>query len=1065
MPSSGAYRSRRHHWLSSASLVGIAAILASSPAFAQDENADEAVSEVVITGSRTIRDGSQAPTPVAVVSVEQLQAATPKNLGEALQALPALRGTSSSNSTNQSARINFTGTFLNLRNLGPQRTLVLLDGRRVAPASSEGTVNFNNLPQSLIKRVDIVTGGASAAYGSDAVAGVVNVILDDEFKGLKGLVQGGIGDTGDVGNYKAELTAGGDLLDGRLRWVASGGVSRANRQSSLQGKDWIRNGRYESMRTFQFVANTPGSVPQITVPVANGGLAAYYNTEGLVRINYPGGLITTASNSALVNTAFNLSAKTNYSTAGVPGVQGQGYKFLPNGEGSPYDTGILSTTIQQKGGDGIPTMLGATALLETSQAFGRVTFDVTDRLTLYSEGAFSFAHNNFFLAINAIVTGANSLAIFEDNYYLQRTTPDAYARLTGITRTTANATAYDAWAGVGGTCPVLAQNAATPIRCFRMGKIFTDIPQVYGDIGTDSFNWTTGFNLEISDAWRASGYYNRGYTLTTIMTPGSQYLQRMYAAVDTIANPATATATLTPVAGVAAGAPVCRILAGNNVSAAIKAKYAGCKPANMFGVGNVDPASYEWFLQSPKFDIEIEQEVYAADIAGEPFQLPAGPLAVALGLEHRVLSTKLIGGEPLSNEIRQADSIRGYPPGNVGQEGVFSFTNQSGYGGESVVNEAYVEVNVPVIKDLPLIADLGLNGAYRYTDYSSSGPVKTWKVGVSYKPVESLRFRGTLSHDIRAPAISELFQGNVTAGFPFNDIAQTPPVTNAPNAPRTVARGNPNLVPEEADTLTYGVVFTPTWIPGLTVSLDYYDITIEDSIVLQNGNDPIVDCVTFRIQAGCDAIRREGGQATPLGGSSGPLNNIQTVVVTFLNQAVFQTQGWDVEMSYRRGFEAIPGFFTLRTIWGYVDENYVINRSGDLKVNQAGDVAVNSNAGSNPRFRASTVLSWENAGFMAQVTQRFTSSAKGANYLSIPTVPFVEGVNIDNNRVPSYQLWDLFFRYQFGENQNYEAFLSINNALDKEPPLRTAWSGVYITNNALYDTVGRTYVTGLKFRF
>ena len=183
------------HWLGSASVV--AAIMlggGAGPALAQESE----IGEVVVTGSRTARDGSQAPTPVTVMGFDELERSSPRNIVEGLTSLPAFRGSTSTNTPALSTANNNTGSFLNLRALGAQRTLVLLDGRRVAPASNNGATNFNLLPQSLISRVDVVTGGASAAYGSDAVAGVVNVVLQTDFEGLKGTVQGGISSHNDV---------------------------------------------------------------------------------------------------------------------------------------------------------------------------------------------------------------------------------------------------------------------------------------------------------------------------------------------------------------------------------------------------------------------------------------------------------------------------------------------------------------------------------------------------------------------------------------------------------------------------------------------------------------------------------------------------------------------------------------------------------------------------------------------------------------------------------------------------------------------------------------------------
>jgi len=1026
-------------WLRGTALAALGLWVA-APAMAQEEA--EAVSEVVITGSRTIRDGSTAPTPVAVLSIEQLQNASPRNIAEGLAALPALRGSLGNSTVNNAASRNYVGSFMNLRSQGVSRTLTLLDGRRFTPTSVDGSVNFNMMPQSLIKRVDIVTGGASAAYGSDAMTGVVNVILDTDFTGLKGLVQGGISDKGDTGNYKAELSWGARLFDDRLHVLASLGHNRINGMYHLDDRTWARRWAYRLAST---------------VPVSpSRGL----NAEDVHHVVYPGGLIVSGGNWPLVNAAFGVSAKTATN-------QGQGYKFLLDGNGgvvgSPYNVGTVQTPQFQIGGDGTNYIGSGQAMLEDDNAFGRLTFDLTDKTQIFAEAAVSQTQNVYaatasyiqytstaaasFNAANGQYSGAGggvAYTIFEDNPFIPA---DARARLTSIVPgaviggTAVTQAAYDQFRNFCATqadATVTVAPGATPVRCFKMGASERGLPQHFANINSEASNVTVGFKTEIFGDYRLSAYHQRGTSDSTIQGRNAYAIDKLYAAVDAIANPATG-----GVPGVAAGTPVCRVLITG--TAAQKARFAGCAAYNPFGFARGSSEAFNYFIQKPDFSFLLEQNTTAIDFAGEPFDLPAGPLAFAIGAEHRELKVDFDAEPQL--ELRAANGVRGFPISHIGVQGLFNSSNQQSYSGASKVDEAYAEVNLPLLKDMFLAADLSLNAAARYTDYSLSGAVKTWKVGVSYKPVESVRFRGTLSHDIRAPSVGELFQGNVTAGKNVIDTIILPGATSAIGESRVsgIQRGNSSLKPETANTTSFGVIFTPTWIPGLTVSLDYFNIDISDAILNPDVQDILNQCVAGSAVS-CSYIHRA------------PTGLIQTIETPFQNLQQAQTSGTDMEVSYRRDLGFMPGSISFRTILGYIIDQ-TTTFPGNPPVSSAGEVAQSSNhASSNPRLRTVTAIGYENGPVRIDATNRYTSHARAENAL-------VEGVTTDINRVNSYSLWDLSGRYKFGEGENLEAFLSINNLFDVDPPRYSSYSLVFGTNPALYDTIGRSYVTGLKFRF
>jgi iron complex outermembrane receptor protein len=357
--------------------TAVYAALVSGRALAQEPTQASAqdtapIQEIVVTGSRVVRDGSQAPTPVTVVSAEQLDVASPGPIGVALNQLPEFRGSVGPQTGGVSSTGPNSGSFLNLRNLGAGRTLVLLDDRRAAPSAILGTTDTNLLPQELVKRVDIVTGGASAAYGSDAVSGVVNFILDTDFQGLKGSLQGGTSTHNDAGSGKFTLTGGTNFAGGRGHVVFS---------SSYYDSSGIN----ETDRTWS--NEKWGLLPGTTNPK--------------LLIHSPNVVIGSAtSGGVIVSPPF----------AGV--------QFGPGGVLMPYNRGTNNTFLNQIGGDGAWPYTNLLANLTTKSFFTHVKYDVTSSLEVFGEAAFAEAHNNYMQVQQYSIVGLNGLTLFSGNPYI-----------------------------------------------------------------------------------------------------------------------------------------------------------------------------------------------------------------------------------------------------------------------------------------------------------------------------------------------------------------------------------------------------------------------------------------------------------------------------------------------------------------------------------------------------------------------------------------------------------------------------------------------------------------------
>ncbi|HEY4365750.1 MAG TPA: TonB-dependent receptor [Steroidobacteraceae bacterium] len=941
-----------------ATLVTIQPVYAQSESKGSDSTAkpnSPLVDEVVVTGSRVVRDGYQAPTPVTVIGTEQLQQAPSQHISDFVNRLPAFAGGMSTTSGgNEISTGRQSQNNLNLRGLDVFRTLVLLDGHRIVSGDVNGAVNINDLPQSLINRVDVITGGASAAYGSDALAGVVNFGIDKEFTGVKGELQGGVSTHGDNDSYKVNLTAGTAFGGGRGHVIVSGEFAR---NEGVFGATASRDWGFDTVHILANPAYNPAtgatSVPQFIIRGQASTLLAT-----------PGGIIT--------------------------GGPLRGTDFGPDGAPRKYQYGSLTNSQFNVGGDWRYSDVNyynqsLANRLQRENAFARISYDITDDINVF----FNFIQSDSTgYARSKLDDSLNNITISADNPYLD---------------------------------PSIAATMATQgLPSFSMGSFNLDMPFITTNNTRRMYSYAGGAEGRFTvfgDSWKWDVFAQQGISDSDI---NGRVMNRnnFKQAVDSVRT--------------ADGQIVCRV----NSDASTANDIPGCVPWNPFGWGQNGPAAIAFSKGLAHLSQENKESVATAGVSGEPFSSWAGPVSIATGIEWR---KEEVSGTPDALSLQSA-----YSAGN------FKGTN-----GSYSVTEGYFETVVPLAKDMRWARSLDFNGAVRATDYSTSGYVTTWKAGLTYNPIDDVRFRVTRSRDIRAPNLGELFAagtGGQSPGVldPFHNNAPLPTFLN-----QTI--GNPDLLPEKADTTGFGVVYQPSYLSGFSISADYYDIDVKGAIDTVSTQDTLNRCFLGQ-QAMCDLITRdENGQITFV--TSRPFN-----------LATLHQRGLDIEASYSTHLDSLisslRGDLTLRALGTHV---YFSKR--DDGVNPVQDLA-GDNSGTGPlksRWLYSATYTLDPI-TVSWTGRSLSSGHYGPNYVQCSAncpVSIPSAQTIDYNYISGRFYHDLSISYdlQSSGGTSAQVYLNITNLLDTQPPpVANAQYWYMPTNPQIYDTLGRAFFAGVRFK-
>jgi outer membrane receptor protein involved in Fe transport len=983
--------------------LAIAGIGASDP---QRVLAAEEVEEVIVSGSRLASSsGFTTPTPVTTLGEDEIERLNITNIGAGISQLPAFRP-SNNPTTNGWGSFNVGAQIVNLRGLGVNRNLVLVDNRRFAPVTREGTVDLNLIPSGLVQRTDVVTGGASAAYGSDAIAGAVNVILNKTLTGLKGQVDYGQSQEGDGENYHLSLAGGADFLDGRGHVVIGGEYDNQKGIGDCYTRDWCEGG---SVITNSGVGALAGAPAFVRTPTGGGFFAN------------PGGVVAILNN----NTAATLPIRNLFGTGGV--------SFNSSGDPIPYNLGKPASGNNAANGDVFPSMTTAQLLVpvERHTVFSHADFDINDSLRGFLEGSFGRVSGD---VLQSRYFGA-PIAVYNDNPFvpaqIRALLPPVSATPSG---TRPSASAFN--------LAVLGQrqgNSASEVQTYRV---------------------TFGLDGQINDSWSWDAYYQYADTerdqsvRNNMVTGSSRVINRPGS--GGVSNPdsnaywAWANDPVYDPADAATPAAQRRIVCRATLSpdAALRTAASGCAPFNPFGEGRASQAALDYVYRTLEENIQIDQHVAAANLQGTVAELWAGDLAMATGIEFRRDSTALVH-DKLSTSFAYFQ--------NFGAD----------YNAEQDVSEAYIEAELPLLKDMPLAKGLNLNAAARRTSYDISGfggfnqsassnkiYATSWKLGLLWDPLDWLRFRVTRSRDIRAPNFNDLFQASASS---FTAVTNRFVAGNPAQFPAGLAGGNPVLDAERSITSTVGLILQPNegWLSGVRFSADYYDINVDGYIGTPGGAQNIVDrCFAFSEQLTCDLI------------VFGPNNSLAEIRNVNVNLQWLRTRGIDMELSYSFDLgsliPSVPGEISTRFLATRVMEN-ATNLFGVIT-----DRAGETGGAGMPEWLSTVMLTYSNENFSTTLSGRYIDSGKfNALWIGPDDAGYAvtKPLTINDNSVDSAFYLNLSASYNlsaFGEGE-MQVFGTVANLLGEEPP--SAPSTTYPTNPVYFDQIGRTFRVGMRFSF
>ncbi|TGE76897.1 TonB-dependent receptor [Pseudoalteromonas sp. KS88] len=953
--------------------VLVTGAIGASSVFAQSTADAKPVERIQVTGSKIKRFNLTSPTPVTVISGVEMENQGITNVNDLLAEMPqATVGLSPETTTNTIYASGLNTT--DLRGLGSARTLVLVNGRRFVPGSVGDTaVDLNNIPTTMIERIEIATGGAAAVYGADAVAGVVNIITKKSMDGIEL----------DVSTVRPEQSGGeqnnfsitGGMEGDKLSFIASFNYTE-NKSYGKLSRDFYRN----PVNSYANPANTSGDdgIPSRVVLGQPTGLAYY--SEG-------GDFFT---KDAFVDN----------------GYDNHHYTFDANGNLKPFDYGLGRIPNPGVGRD-------ATSYFQNGQNQG--------------DGVFGHGYKDYFQTpLERMIASAYGTYELNDDHAL--TFDFTYSKTDATTESSPaffrHTIRRDNAFIKSDMAKVMDDNELTSVTLRQANE------NLWGDRAYNQerevFRTSIGAEGILNDDWGYSAYAQFGRIEQDTLWTGEVLTQNLANSIDAVEYQ---------------GNVVC---AKRNADGEVIGAVEGCTPFNTMGATSATQAQLDYIATDATRFAKHDQAVFAVTVDGALFELPAGYVAAAFTAEHRRESATITPSENM-------------------EKGLIFGNSSSPMDGEIDVNELSAEISIPLLEETFLTTDLTLETAFRYMDYSVTGEDNAWKIALNWGVTDELRVRLNRSKSVRAPNLGDLFTPNsktfssgradvcradsiAESGSKYKDnVIKNCQAAGLPQGwmpseewlaggslPGYI-QGNQNLKNETSNDYTIGVIYTPEFIEGLDLTLDYWSFEIDDAIEYY-GRDNVKLCYesTSLDNLFCNNVERDS--------KTGEITNFYNRPI---NAATVAIKGIDVESAYRT--ELFSGDLALKLTATYLieDNNNSTGRAEDFRT----DVGETASPRWKGRFNA--VYSHDDSAYV--LTMNYRHATVNDNDWTIE----------DNNYndIPSYTTFD--FMYKTYLMDELQLRVGVNNILDREPP-RNPFT---YDDGEFFDVKGRRLSLGAKYTF
>lgn len=1014
-----------------ASTIVASAMIVTFPAFAQNtptstppptapgtapatpvttDEAANAPSEIIVTGSLIRNPNLQQASPVNVTTAETIALRQNNVAEEVLRDIPGIVPNIGSAVNNG----NGGASYVDLRGLGSFRNLVLLDGNRIAPSGLLGRVDLNNIPLALVERVDALTGGASTTYGADAVSGVVNFVTKRDFSGVEISAGTKLTERGD-GNYnRLDVTVGTNLDDGRGNAVLSIGYQQAD--PVYQG---ARDFSVNNIDSFSGLAGGSGT----SLPSRFSGTRPIDPATGLPSVN---------------------PATANGGVRQINTTTGQAVPTFATFNFNPYN--IFQTPFRR------------------FNIFGAARYEVADNLEVYTRALFSKNTVSTIIAPSGVFGSPVTIPL--SNPFLPVALRNQFCAFNIAPAPAAGAAPTYVPRFTPAQCAAasVATSATDPnyrTVTVTLNRRTTELGPRISDYVTTIFDYRAGVRGSITDSIKfdVSGSYGESENRQT---------QQNYVLTSRVRDSLLATNPNTCLSGAAT-----------------------CIPVNFFGPeGSITPAQGASLTANSTTAVMTSLAQARAVINGDfGYNLPFTdtPINFAIGTEYR------------KYRAQQRSDLLSQTPGELGGAGGAAPDVTGGYD----VYEGFGEVEVPIVSNRPFFNLLSLNGGARYSSYTVFSPSRpkfqtfTWKAGLVFSPIADLKIRGGYARSKRAPNIGELFTPvtTVLTNLAADPCSGTKPVANAALRAVCIAQGAPagtigsitdptggqanistggnvNLRPETSNSYTFGAVFTPSAIRGLSLTVDYYNITVKDAVTTPTPGDIISACFNTlnAASAACTNIRR-----SPLtGGLDGDPATVPGLFGGSTNLGRLKTDGIDAAFNFKRDL----GFakFGLSAVGNYTFRSrFKANQTDPKSLDRecVGYFSANCSSPSSggsiqPKFQwtvrptlgfdgADLSLQWRHIDKVQYEPAQYADDGGPGNSI------------IDQFRyIKAYDYFDLSAR--FDVMRNFAFTFTINNLLDRKPPIvgSTAGSTAFNSGNtypSTYDALGRMYAASVQLRF